>query len=209
MDKDCYIKIGDECHFTFEVKKILAGIANNDNIEICFSGCGEDERRIILEIYGDWKRRTARKRWWGLAVLALLVVLAVAVYPMVSERLSPAPAPLARMQGGTSGENGLAARNDSASQGQPATPAPPAGVPMAPQSTPAPPAGEDNSLAMNTFLGTMVTLLVLVGVGLRLLARKMRREALVKDLGGPADLERLARGYQLRKTADRLVMTPR
>jgi len=79
MDQDCYIKIGGETHVGLEAAKLLAGIRHHDQIEICFRGCSEQDKKLMLAIYQKWREDSDKWKKWRLAVFSALALLVLAV----------------------------------------------------------------------------------------------------------------------------------
>ncbi len=75
MDQDCYIKIGDEYHHGLEAAKLLAGIRERQRVEICFQGCSEVDKQLIIAIHDKWRQDSSPWRKYRLLVYAGLAVL--------------------------------------------------------------------------------------------------------------------------------------
>ena len=175
MDQDCYIKIGDDCHYGLEAAKLLAGLRDREQIEICFQGCTDADKKLMLAIYQKWREDSNKWKKYRLAVfagLAVLVLVLAYLGGFLQNLLEPAT---------------LAA-------------------------TPAPEATGDTFFAdkasLHTFLGTMALILAAIAVFVRRLARKAAQEQAGQKLKDSELSRRLAQGYNLAVSGDKLVMTP-
>ncbi|MFH1035054.1 MAG: hypothetical protein V1806_11155 [Pseudomonadota bacterium] len=72
MDQDCYIKIGDDCHYGLEAAKLLGGLRDRQQIEICLRGCSETDKQLMLAIYEKWREDSNKWKKYRLAVFAVL-----------------------------------------------------------------------------------------------------------------------------------------
>lgn len=75
MQPDCYIKIGEEQHYGLEAATLLAGIRGKQPIEICFQGCSEADKKLLLALHEKWRQDTNHWQKYRLALFGGLGLL--------------------------------------------------------------------------------------------------------------------------------------